>query len=262
MDPQETSVYQYLIVAAVVIGSILLYSMFAALRRQSAYRFAYNREIGTEIMARENERKWLAADMHDDLSPLLSATKMTLSGVGKDPKADAVRIIKCLKYLAELTAKIRTLARSLMPAVLLDKGLVTALQQFINGLSRNNNPDIVLTATALPQLSQDAAIHLFRIVQEIIHNTVKHARAGKLHIHIYVQKNRLILATADDGTGFSYQKNMQGAEGYGLTGIQSRIQLLNGNFNADTVKGTRYYIEIPLAGNTAVQLKNTPRPGC
>ena len=249
MDTQETSLYQIIILAAVVISSILIYSFLTALRQQANYCKHYNKEIRAGIISLENERKRIAADLHDDLGPVLSAAKMKMSVINATTTADKALLDKSIEYIENMTGKIRIIAGGLMPAVLLDKGPVMATRQFIETLSLNHELEIELHAAPLPALNQHASIHLYRILQEIIHNSIKHAQAKKLLINIYANKKQLIVASADNGKGFNYQKTLQQTNGYGLSNIQSRVQLLNGSIHVQSVTGTQYYIEFPQKGN-------------
>ncbi|MEP7238745.1 MAG: ATP-binding protein [Ferruginibacter sp.] len=251
MDTQETGLYNILRITTVITSGILLYALITAVLQQVKYRAEHNREVGSEILARENERRWLAADMHDDLGPLLSAAKMAISAIHKENETDKVLLDQSMEHLDEITGKIRTLARGLMPAILLAKGLAMALQQFIKTVGTTTNMEIELTVLPLPHFTPDATIHLYRIVQEIIHNSIKHARARRLVINIYVHNNQLVLSAADDGIGFSNHKKKLQSGGYGLTGIKNRVHLLNGDFNLRSRSGTAYFIQIPQAGLTA-----------
>jgi two-component system, NarL family, sensor kinase len=90
-------------------------------------------------------------------------------------------------------------------------------------------------------------LNVFRIVQEIVHNTIKHARAGSLVIELRFRNNKMLLHTKDDGLGFDYREKEQRG-GLGLLNLQSRVALLKGDLQLDTQpgKGTTYHIEIPV----------------
>lgn len=246
MDSQETELYKLLIIAALVISSILVYSFMAALRQQARYRKVHNREIGSEINALENERKRIAADLHDDLGPVLSAAKMKLSGIVGINTQNEELVDKSIQYIEVISGRLRAIAAGLLPAVLLDKGLVVAVQQYIRNLGMDGRLSIMLHAGTLPPLQQDLSIHLYRILQEIIHNTCKHGNASRLQIIIVFSQNHIILSTADDGAGFDFAEMIRQKKGHGLLNIRNRVQLLDGNFNVKTNSGTRYYIEIPF----------------
>jgi len=243
-------------VTCVVTAGILLYAFVTAIMQQLRYRAQHHNEVESEILAGENERRWLAADMHDDLGPLLSATKMNLSAIDGKDQSDNTLMNESIQYIDEISDKIRSLARGLMPNVLLDKGLAKAVQQFINNMGNAGNVDIQLKVETIPQLHVNASIHLYRIIQEIIHNCLKHAHANRLIIKIYTRNNNLVLAASDDGIGFKLKNSFKQHSGYGLTGIRNRVHLLNGSFNLRSQPGTSYFIEIPVSN-----LSDTEKPG-
>jgi len=247
MDAQETGLYHILIVTSVVTSGIVLYALITALLQQLRYRAQHNREVESEILASENERRWVAADMHDDLGPMLSGIKMTLSGIHKENENASALLNESIGRIDEISGKIRTLARGLMPPILADKGLAMALQQFIKTLAETGRPDIELRLQPLPPLHVHASIHLYRIIQEIIHNSIKHAQARRVVIKLYTDNDHFILSAADDGIGFNdFKKNRQPG-GYGLTGIKNRVHMLKGNLMLRSTHGTSYFIQVPLS---------------
>jgi signal transduction histidine kinase len=246
MDTQETGLYHILIITSVVTTGILLYALMTAMLQQLRYRARHNCEVESEILASENERRWIAADMHDDLGPMLSGIKMTLSGIHKENENTLVLLNESIHRIDEISGKIRTLARGLMPPILADKGLVMALQQFIKTLPETGMPNIDLRLQPLPPLSLHASIHIYRIVQEIIHNSIKHAQASQVVIKLYTDDDNLVLSAADNGTGFRDIKKNRQPGGYGLTGIKNRVHMLKGNVKLRSTHGTGYFIQIPL----------------
>ena len=97
-------------------------------------------------------------------------------------------------------------------------------------------------------LSQENQVNLYRIIQEIIHNTIKHSKAKNLIINIRRTDDHITLASADDGAGFIYEPSKDGATGLGLLNIQSRAAILKAKLIVQTQpsKGTKYFISIPL----------------
>jgi len=247
MDTEETGLYHILIFTIVVTCGILLYAFITAILQQVQYRVQHNREVESEILTCEKERRRLAADMHDDLGPMLSAVKLTLSGIRKENEADLELVDESMYRIDEISGKIRTLARGLMPGILIDKGLAMALQQFIKTLRVPGDLKIELLLQPIPILNVNASIHIYRIVQEIIHNCIKHAHAHLLVIKLYILKDQLILAASDDGIGFKNTKKKQQPDGYGLTSIKNRVHLLNGKLNMRYRPCTGYFIQLPLA---------------
>jgi signal transduction histidine kinase len=97
-------------------------------------------------------------------------------------------------------------------------------------------------------LDEGFSVHLYRIVQEIVHNTIKHAGATVLQIHLIKEEQMLVLYTTDNGKGFHYQKALEKSNGYGLRNLLSRTDVLGGNLSISSREGggTIYIIRIPL----------------
>lgn len=248
MDTQESSLYQiYLITAAVIVG-LALYYIVSVLRSRSRFRRSFDARLEAEINKLESEKKRIAQDLHDEFSPVLTAVKMKLESVDAQGRKESEVIEKCVSYLEQLTSKIRHISTGLMPSVLQDKGLAIAIEQYIHNLGCPDKIDIQYSCDVLAPMTTEKSLHIFRIVQEIIHNSFKHAQATRLDIAIQQERNMIIIATADNGRGFLYDRSILAKHGYGLANIQNRIQSLNGNLQIDTQpgKGTRFYMEVPL----------------
>jgi len=97
-------------------------------------------------------------------------------------------------------------------------------------------------------LPKEKAINIYRMVQEIVHNTIKHANASLLSIELNMADDNLILSSIDNGKGFNYQSAIQENRGLGLRSLVSRNDIMAGNFYIDSSpdKGTSYTIEIPI----------------
>jgi len=248
MDAEEASIYKILILATSSICGILMFSAFITVRRHAIYHRVYKKEIDHVLNKLESERARIAADIHDDLGPVLSASKINLMTITPSDEADKAQIEKSIRQIGSTSEKLREIARGLMPAVLIKKGLVHAISQFMEEFNFTNGLQIELKAEEVPPISQKASIHIYRIIQEIVHNCVKHAHASRLMIHIENSDTHLKIRTADNGIGFNEKEVRQQNTGNGLTTMQSRIELLNGrcSLQSGNGRGTRYSIEIPL----------------
>jgi signal transduction histidine kinase len=143
----------------------------------------------------------------------------------------------------------RAISFDLMPGSLRVKGLTTAVHEFANYTSKK---DSLFIHVDIPEEElvhdEQKAIHLYRIVQEIIQNTLKHAKATQLYIELKKERNRLILVSEDNGIGFNYDAELKESFGFGLRSLLNRTTLLNGNLDIQSKigSGTIYVIEIPL----------------
>ena len=135
-----------------------------------------------------------------------------------------------------------------MPNVLIKKGLAEAVQFFIEDIRQGNPMHIHLTYSELPLLEEQSSINIYRILQEVVHNTIKHAGASRLAIDINFNQDCLTVITKDDGKGFDYEGAMKNNFGLGLRNLLSRTEMLGGKMFIETKKGsgTTYIFEIPL----------------
>lgn len=202
------------------------------------------------IEAQEKERKLLAEELHDNVGMLLSVLKMEMSALISDLPASSPwreRLIGIAHRLDEVTQVVRFTSHQLMPPLVEHFGLLPSVEGLIRRLSFLSSLNIHLETrgeeVAMPLVK---VIHIYRIIQELVNNTVKHAGAEHLHIKLSYQKNTLIIEVKDDGRG--YLPGSLGGEGIGLRNILGRVQLLGARWENLSApgKGAHYRIEIPL----------------
>lgn len=248
MDTKETTTYYAVLIAAAVIGTIIIYFIVSVFRQQRKHRFLYKAYIESEIATLEKERARIAADLHDELGPTLSAAKFKLGSIDSATGDDVKMITDSVQYIDTIIQQLRLIANDLMPKTLLRYGAVSAIEEFIHHMSANSTLKISFHHNNVPALPQSQAIHIYRILQEIIHNTIKHANATQLKIKMFRLKNKLIIATVDDGKGFDYVSVNAQKNGLGLSNLQSRTDMLSGeiHISSGAGKSTHYTIRIPL----------------
>jgi len=248
MHTTETKIYTTIIIAAGVLGIILVYFVINIIRQQRKNLIFQKEKIQAEITTLENERRRIASDLHDDLGPLLSAVKLQINSVEVPDIEDKELIERSGLYIDNILARIREISNNLMPQALARKGLVIALQEFIDNLTLGHPFDIQFVSTGDIALKDDKEIHLYRIILEIIHNALKHSQASNLNVLLRSENNRLRVDIADNGSGFEYHTINKTGAGLGLKNIESRVEMLRGELYVETQpgEGTKYRIEIPL----------------
>jgi signal transduction histidine kinase len=248
MDSPEKEYYNSLVVVLIVVGTVLLYFIITAIRYQRRSLRMHKERIRAEIDTLENERKRIAADLHDELGPLLSSVKLQINSLETTDPGDLQVLEKSSRYIDTIITKLREISNDLMPNTLLRKGLKNAIVEFIDNSQDIYKLPVKFICEQDLQLDQDKEINLYRIVQEITHNTLKHAKATMLIIKISIQDNRLFLLTADNGVGFDYFSKIRDNSGLGLRNLQSRTEVMGGEFNctSSAEKGTCFTIEIPV----------------
>jgi signal transduction histidine kinase len=208
----------------------------------------HKERIQAEIDTLENERKRIASDLHDELGSLLSAVKLQINSLEIDDPADQSLVQKSSTHIDSIINKLREISNNLMPNTLVRKGLRKAIEEFAESSQQTHGLQVKFKCEQELHLSQHKEINLYRIIQEIFHNTVKHAKATVLIIKILIEDNRLLLMTADNGKGFDYFAKLKDNPGLGLRNLQSRAEVMGGELScqSDPGKGTMYTFEIPV----------------
>lgn len=189
----------------------------------------------------------MAHDLHDELGPVLSAVKMKINSFDLTDKEDKIQVEKTNQHLDDVLRRIREISFNLMPNSLLRKGLAPAVKEFVEYLNNNTKTTFSFKAENL-KLEEQTAVNIYRIIQEIVHNTIKYADATTLKMELKKSKNNIVLLIKDNGIGFDYKKESDENIGFGLKSLLRRTEIMNGKMYIESAigKGTEYTFEIPL----------------
>jgi len=190
--------------------------------------------LNASIRFQEEERQRIAADLHDDAGPLLATARLYLNEnlVNQEKAQQLQSIISAKQIIDDAIQLIRNISHSLMPPTLKNFGLESAtmdLFQKINGSGAINASARFHDYRERLRVEQELLV--FRIVQELVNNVLKHSQAGFIHLTQNTTGTHLYLRIHHDGKGIiqsEYEKLNQSAQGLGLKNIASRINVLNG----------------------------------
>lgn len=203
--------------------------------------------------AKEEERLHLAREVHDDLGGNLTAIKIGLAGLLRRLPPDDAELHKRTAYLVDVLDQTfdatRRIAASLRPPVL-DFGIVSALEWQIERFSRTTGIACTLDAPADPvPLGADAAIAVFRIVQEALTNVAKHAHARRVKIALGIEGTDFVASVTDNGQGMPPDAPRPNGHGFGVLGMTERAAALGGELSVAPAprRGTRVQLRVPLA---------------
>jgi signal transduction histidine kinase len=247
MDAKETTLYTTILITSITIGTIFVYFIISMIRQQRRSLALYKRAIEAEIRTLESERTRMAADLHDELGPVLAAIKFQIASLGVSEE-DEITVEKMNGHIDGLVERMRSISNDLMPVILVRKGICPAIEDLVYRLQPSLNFTISFSHHTVPEIPSVQGIHLYRIVTEIIHNTSKHAHASKLVISLVTDGNCIRLYSEDNGSGFDYQHISRRSLGHGLGNLLSRADLLGGQLFVESVigKGTIFHLEIPF----------------
>lgn len=203
------------------------------------------------IAGEEKERSRIARELHDGMGGTLATIRTRLSSVFRkltsrgETSADLTEI---LQLLEEASIELRKTAHNLMPEILLREGLAKASLLFCERVRKGHMLEINTEIWGeVRRLPKDFELTAYRIIQELIHNTLKHARATQALVQIVFHESTLCITVEDNGTGIPDNNWLQ-AEGMGLKTIQDRVRSLSGQIDiaSSPGKGTSVYIELNI----------------
>jgi signal transduction histidine kinase len=249
MDPHQTKIFSAILVAASILGIIVIYFIITIVRNQRRHLKLQQANLLVEITTLENERKRIVSDLHDELGPLLSVVKFQVSSLETEQPEDLELIEKANENLDTILDRIRGICNELMPQVLIRKGLISALREYIHEVDIRSKISVDFSHDENIRIPDKAEIHLYRIIQEIINNALKHSNANTIIIHMSLKSDKLVTTISDDGKGFDSEAIGKESRGFGLKNILSRVNILKGDLYlaSEPGKGTRYSIEIPCS---------------
>lgn len=202
------------------------------------------------IKGQEEERHRLAKDLHDGLGGMLSGLKYTLNNMNDNMVLSGKSVQSfdnAISMLDQAIAEMRKVAHNMMPESLLKFGLDETLKDYIAKMNASVPMQTHYQSYHYQRLEQSLEINLYRIIQEVINNAVKHAGATDLYIQLDLQDQKVNITMEDNGKGFDiHDENI--VKGIGLKNIQDRVSYMNGHLEISSTpgKGTLYVLEIKI----------------
>ena len=213
--------------------------------------FHQKKLLEANLLVQEEERKRIGGELHDDISSQLNLMALDLQLLNK-PKIEHDDLKKIQQHLLNLIFKAnensRKIAHNLFPPMLEKFGLEAALEELIDDFNFSNIINIHFKSEYdLNLLSPAAQLHIYRIFQELINNSLKHGKANKIEIKILNLNSKINFFYLDDGKGFKPQKLNQKKSGLGLKNIENRIFFLDGTFQlkSQPQEGITFNFSIP-----------------
>lgn len=199
-----------------------------------------HRIFKTVIETEEKERRRFAEDLHDELGPYLSGIKLYADRILRkemtlEERKTATQELNAM--INESITKTREISNSLMPSILTDFGLIRALKSYITKINKTEKILINLTdETEELEIEKNKEVVIYRIIIELINNTIKYANASKAQIN-FIYDTKLSFTYSDNGVGFDLEKELNLKSGLGLSNITNRIKAIDGEFEFSRPKG-------------------------
>ena len=221
------------------IGVMYAHKLFKYIDRLNRQRQLLNKRILTAVLRTEEKaRSRFSKELHDGLGPLLSSAKMSLTALAREEHdAEQREIIDNTTYVIdEAIRSLREISNNLSPHVLNDFGLARGVQNFIDKSAAMHDVKIRFTTNLRSErYDTDIEVILYRVICELINNSLKHAACTSINLSLSQNGSELALDYTDDGRGFNPQAMMDC--GMGLSNIVSRVHSINGHCNVEGAKG-------------------------
>jgi signal transduction histidine kinase len=204
------------------------------------------------IEAHEEERTWLARELHDDISQRIALLAVQFEQCYQDPPSSGVEVIDHIRHvhqhLCELGRDVQALSHRLHSSKLEYLGIVSAASSFCRELSEQQNVEIEFHHAGIPRsLPKEVSLCLFRVLQEALQNGVKHSGARHFRVELRGTSREIQLTVNDLGVGFDQQVAID-RRGIGLVSMRERLNLVGGEFsiNSKPGGGTTIRARVPL----------------
>lgn len=218
--------------------------------------------LNASIRFQEEERQRIAADLHDDAGPLLATARLYLNEnlVNLDRTSQLQSIYNAKQIIDDTIQLIRNISHSLMPPTLKNFGLESAVNDLFQKISGSGS----LNASCRfhdyrERLPADQELIIFRVIQELINNILKHSNSSFIHLTQNLSGSKLYIRMHHDGKGLTqtdFEKLNKSSGGLGLKNIQSRLKLLQGKIFFEKDMSQTYYkvtIEVPKLEETIMK---------
>lgn len=238
-----------LVLAMSIVFFILFYQrkMLEAKLKQQQIEVEYQQKmLQAALESQENERKRLAADLHDSIGVMLSTIRLSLSTLVRIEGVPPQPVEQIKTMLDDTITSARRLSRDLLPATLERFGLSNALKELCGQHTLVPGMSIQFLEKGTPyEKSQTDQLMIFRVAQELINNSMKHAKPTSIQVEIDWGRNFELIVT-DNGSGFLVEEARQSGKGLGLFNLENRARLLNAklSFKQNQPTGTIAKLEI------------------
>jgi len=260
---RQKNTINYILIGSTIAFLIISLLLYRNYKNRQKLQQAKIDELETEkqltateavLKGEEQERTRLAKDLHDGLGGMLSGIKFSLGNIKENlimTPDNAHAFERSIDMLDSSIQEMRRVAHNMMPEILVKYGLDTALKEFCAEMDRGAVLHVNYQSVGMHQadIPQTTSVTIYRIIQELLNNTIKHANAKNVLVQLHQSRQEKLLAITveDDGNGFDMNL-LKHAGGMGWSNIQNRVEFLKGKIDLQSApgKGTSVMIEINI----------------
>ncbi|GAB3339220.1 hypothetical protein GCM10027429_25320 [Marivirga atlantica] len=250
LEIQEKEAQIFYLYAGFALFIILAFAVYyrykANQRHKMQLAIAQEREQGLQnvVMATESERNRISKDLHDGVGQQLSALKLALADLSNKVEGEARSEVESIaSHFKQSADEVRSISHQMMPRALMENGLVEAIEDMLQQAFAFSSISYQFEHKNVNQrFDEHIEIGLYRVLQELINNIIKHSQASNVQVQLYKVEQQLMLLVEDDGKGLENKAT----KGYGLKNIESRLSIIHGKVNFESAGGTTAIISVPV----------------
>lgn len=244
MDKAESDIIFVVMIACAGFGVLAFFFVVVIINYYRVNARKQNEIFNAVFETQANERKRISEDLHDELGPLLSGIKIRVGTLRdmNDPGSKEAMIKETESSLDKAVQEVRVITKNLMPRHLEEYGLIAELEEMKHLIEKSKTMKLNLRFTGFEtRLSPLVEINIYRIINELVNNALKHSRADTININLSRDKKGLRIFFSDNGKGFLPGEKY---DGIGLKNIENRINLFKGNYKMESAEneGTLFKI--------------------
>ncbi|MBE6212141.1 MAG: sensor histidine kinase [Rikenellaceae bacterium] len=243
----------------IVVAVLFAHRLVTYIDRLNYQRSLFSKRLLSAVLrTEERSRSQFAKELHDGMGPLLSSAKMSLSAISAENMSkEQQNILNNTRFVIdEAIRSVREISNNMSPQILIDFGLAQGLHNFLSRIQSLHTIEIVFnTNLRKERFDNDIEVVLYRVICELVNNSLKHSGCSKIEISLMLRGGYLQLHYDDNGCGFNPDKVI--ASGMGLSNITSRVDSLNGELQITSAEGRGVHVFANI--NTSQSDSHTPK---
>ena len=199
------------------------------------------------IESQEQERARIGRELHDDINQRLGMLSLELEQLQENPSDVRLRVKELRRQMAEVSNDIQALSHDLHSSKLEYLGVVPGMKSWCKDFAERQGMEISFKNDVPSALPLEIGLSLFRVLQEALHNVIKHSGVRRVEIELWEDSSQTHLIVSDSGIGFNVEAALQG-KGLGLTSMRERVRLVSGTITIESkpMVGTIIHVRVPL----------------
>jgi signal transduction histidine kinase len=246
MHAEETKIYYALLIGIVTLSVLMVYFLIMIFRFHKQIKAVRLERFGEDIDALEKDRERIAFELHDDFASSLGTLRMEVARLISPGEKNYDKLPGIKREIDSMVERMKDMAHEMMPRELTRRGISKALELLVARIRASSGINIQYT-NDIGELDRKKSLHIYRIVQEVLNNVVKHSNATLTSFDIWRSDGKIYFRISDNGKGFNVKGQAARGSGAGLYNISARTQLMQGDMYITSAanEGATYEFEIP-----------------